>query len=224
MDYTIPFIILSILWLILLTISTFKRRHRHRFPPGPPPFPIIGNILHLGDKPHLSLTSLSKSHGPIISLKLGRTITVVISSPTLAQKVLQKHDQPFYMRAVPDAARPLSHNDVSIVWSQSQAQFRNLRKLCNSQLFTATRLDAIQELRREKVQQLIDYVSRKRDESEAVEIGPTTFTTALNLLSTTFFSTDLASYSSDESHEFKEFVWGSWRRPGNLIYRIFFLH
>ncbi|CAM8959092.1 unnamed protein product [Rhodiola kirilowii] len=212
MDYTMSFIILPILWLILLTISTFKRRHR--LPPGPPPFPIIGNILHLGDKPHLSLNSLSKSHGPIISLKLGQTITVVISSPTLAQKVLQKHDQAFYMRDVPDAARPLGHNDVSIVWAQSQAQFRNLRKLCNSQLFTATRLDASQELRREKVQQLIDYVSRKRDECEAVEIGPAAFTTALNLLSTTFFSTDLASYSSDESHEFKEFVWGIMEETG----------
>uniref|UniRef100_A0A7N0SZ89 Cytochrome P450 n=1 Tax=Kalanchoe fedtschenkoi TaxID=63787 RepID=A0A7N0SZ89_KALFE len=213
MDYTTPLILLSTLWLLLLTISTLTRSRR-RLPPGPRPYPVIGNIPQLGAKPHLSLTSLAKSHGPIISLQLGRTTTVVISSPALAQKVLQKQDQAFYMRAVPDAARPLGHNRVSIVWAQSPAKFRSLRKLCNSQLFTAQRLDASQELRRLKVQQLLDYVDRSCDDRLAVEIGAAAFTTSLNLLSTTFFSTDLASYSSDESHEFKDFVWGIMEETG----------
>ncbi|KAK7853123.1 inactive cytochrome p450 76ad1, partial [Quercus suber] len=45
--------------------------------PGPKPFPLIGNLLEVGDKPHKFLTKLSKDHGPIISVKLGQVTTIL---------------------------------------------------------------------------------------------------------------------------------------------------
>ncbi|KAL9858520.1 putative cytochrome P450 [Arabidopsis thaliana] len=39
-------------------------------PPGPPRLPIIGNIHLVGKNPHHSFTDLSKTYGPVMSLKL----------------------------------------------------------------------------------------------------------------------------------------------------------
>ncbi|RZB88986.1 Geraniol 8-hydroxylase [Glycine soja] len=58
----------------------------HKLPPRPSGFPIIGNLLELGEKPHKSLAKLAKIHGPIMSLKLGQITTVVVSSAQMAKE------------------------------------------------------------------------------------------------------------------------------------------
>ncbi|KAG6669665.1 hypothetical protein CIPAW_01G259900 [Carya illinoinensis] len=87
------------------------------FPPGPKAFPIVGNIsLELRNKPHQTLAKLSKQHGPLMTLKLGSTTTIVISSPDTAKEALQKHDQAFSSRTIPDAARAFDHHKFSMAW------------------------------------------------------------------------------------------------------------
>ncbi|KAJ4766250.1 Cytochrome P450 [Rhynchospora pubera] len=56
-------------------------------PPGPKPLPLIGNLHHLGDQPHLALQRLSCTYGPIFRLTLGFIPTVVVSSAKLAREV-----------------------------------------------------------------------------------------------------------------------------------------
>ena len=85
MNYSILLLLLSFLWSCInapiSALGSSKRKFgMARLQPGPRPFPIIGNLLELGDKPHQSLTTLSKTYGPLMSLKLGSTTTIVISS------------------------------------------------------------------------------------------------------------------------------------------------
>ncbi|KAL9414343.1 hypothetical protein AB3S75_042754 [Citrus x aurantiifolia] len=69
--------------------SSFVSRGRHKqLPPGPRPYPMIGNLLELDAKPHKSLAKLAKIHGPIMSLRLGQVTTVVFSSPSMAKAIL----------------------------------------------------------------------------------------------------------------------------------------
>ncbi|KAL8261313.1 hypothetical protein R6Q59_025362, partial [Mikania micrantha] len=56
-------------------------------PPGPNPLPIIGNLHLLGSQPHRSLAKLAQTHGPIMLLKLGQNITLVISSASAAKQL-----------------------------------------------------------------------------------------------------------------------------------------
>ncbi|KAB2620362.1 geraniol 8-hydroxylase-like [Pyrus ussuriensis x Pyrus communis] len=176
-------IIPCLLSLLYFSVQAFRcDPKRLLLPPGPKPFPIIGNLLELGNKPHLSLTNLSKRYGPIISLQLGQITTVVVSSSTMAKEVLRTHDQFLCNRTVPDAVQ----------------KWRNLRKICNNQLFATKVLDANQANRHLK----------------AVEIGRAAFKTTLNLLSRTVFSVDLADPSSEMGREFKEIVWGLMEESG----------
>ncbi|TXG46382.1 hypothetical protein EZV62_028110 [Acer yangbiense] len=175
-------------------------------PPGLRPFPVIGNILQLGKKPHQALAELSKTYGPIMSLKLGSITTIVISSPQVAKEALQKHDQALSSRTIPDGARSLNHHKHSIAWLPVSAPWRNLRKVCATQMFTAQRLDATQAVRQKKVQELVDYVHESCRSGSAVDIGQAAFTTVMNSISNTFFSVDLARYQSDLSQNFKNLV------------------
>ncbi|KAI3444653.1 hypothetical protein Pfo_001318 [Paulownia fortunei] len=184
------------------------RRKLAKLPPGPNPLPIIGNILELGQKPHQSLEKLSKIYGPLMRLKLGSMTTVVVSSPEIAKIVLQKYGQVFSSRTTLDAVRALDHHKLSVAWMPVDNQWRKLRKVCKENMFSVQRLNASQGLRREKLQNLYDYVSECCSSCQAVDIGRAAFTTSLNLMSATLFSVDFAAFGSDSSQELRDIVCG----------------
>ncbi|ONI30095.1 hypothetical protein PRUPE_1G231300 [Prunus persica] len=185
---------------------SFARRSPKKLPPGPKPLPFIGNLLELGNKPHRSLTKLSQRYGPIMTLHLGQITTVVVSSSTIAKQVLQTHDQLFCNRTVLDSVQACKHGENGMPWIPVSAKWRNLRKICNSQLFATKVLDASQANRRLKVQELIADVHESVVKGDGVEIGSAAFKTTLNLMSRTVFSVDLASQNSERAREFKELV------------------
>ncbi|KAL3634165.1 hypothetical protein CASFOL_021219 [Castilleja foliolosa] len=192
-------------WFLVLRSN---RRPPANLPPGPRPFPIIGNILQLGPNPHQSLTKLSITHGPLMFLQLGSISTVVVSSPQLAKEILQKQDQVFSSRTIPAAAEAHNHSELSILFLPVGNQWRKLRKICREQLFSAHRLDASKGLRQEKLHKLIDYVQKCSDRGREMNIGEAAFITSLNLMSATLFSVDFADFDSDVSQELKEAIEG----------------
>ncbi|KAK6920232.1 Cytochrome P450 [Dillenia turbinata] len=179
-----------------------------QLPPGPRPYPIIGNILELGARPHESLANLAKTYGPLMSLKLGSVTTIIVSSSSAAKEVLHKNDRSFAHRTVLDAIRALDHHKRSVIWSDADSKWRNLRKVCNTEIFSVQKLDACQDLRQKKIQELLYYVNHCCHTGQPVQIGRAAFTTTLNLLSNSIFSSDLASHTSESSQEFKDVVWG----------------
>ncbi|KAH6776597.1 hypothetical protein C2S52_014158 [Perilla frutescens var. hirtella] len=218
--YFLPYflVILSLVWIYICTVAltpiSQARKSSSRLPPGPYRLPIIGNILDLGSKPHHSLAKLSRKYGPVISLKLGAITAVVVSSPETAKVVLQKHDLSFSSRTIPCALEALNHHEFSLAWLPVGKQWRKLRKICREQLFSVERLDAGQELRREKVQRLYEYVKECSETGRAVDIGEAAFKTSLNLLSSTIFSSEFAQFDSDSSQEIKDAVWGAMKYSG----------
>ncbi|XP_047313950.1 geraniol 8-hydroxylase-like [Impatiens glandulifera] len=204
--------------LILLQLLVQVRRSR-RFPPGPISLPIIGNLLSLGDKPHRSLTRLAQTYGPIMSLKLGQLTTIVISSPSMAQEVLQKQDISFSNRFIPDAIRACDEYKLSIIWLPTNDRWRSLRKLAHTHVFSGRVLDSNQHVRRRKVEELMTHVRKCSHEGVAVNIGKETFQTSLNVLSNILFSVDLANFESNEAQVFKDLVWNITLESGkpNLV-------
>ncbi|XP_023750119.1 cytochrome P450 76T24 [Lactuca sativa] len=204
MDYPNIFLLLSfILTFIYVVLPGFCNS---RLPPGPYPFPIIGNILKLGNKPHRSLAILSKRYGPLMSLKLGRRTTIVVSSPDIAKEFFHTHDISFSSRTILDSIRAVDHDKYSIAWLPVGDQWRRLRRITNEYMFSAQCLDGSQLLRREKVQELVDYVDGCSTNEKVVDIGVAAFTTILNVLSKFIFSMDFAQYDTMSSQECREAV------------------
>ncbi|KAH9657552.1 cytochrome P450 family 76 subfamily C polypeptide 7 [Citrus sinensis] len=158
-------LISCILWLLftlvwVMALSFISSGRRKGLPPGPRPYPVIGNLLELGGKPHKSLAKLAKIHGPIMSLRLGQVTTVVVSSPSMAKTILKEHDSLFCDRKVPESilSQPYQHHEFSLVWLPVSPLWRSLRKICNMHIFTNQKLDANQDLRRKKIKGLLAYV------------------------------------------------------------------
>ncbi|XP_008222072.2 PREDICTED: geraniol 8-hydroxylase-like [Prunus mume] len=218
----------SLFFVFLFSIQALRSKanpKRHLLPPGPKPLPFIGNLLELGNKPHLDFKekrNLSHIYGPIITLQLGQVTTVVVSSSNTAKQVLQTHDQFLSNRTLPDAIQASDLRGDSLPWIPTSSKWRSLRKICNSHLFAPKILDANQPNRRMKVQELISDVNESLVKGEAVDIGRAAFKTTLNLLSRTIFSVDLADASSEMAREFKETVWGSMEEAGKPNWADFF--
>ncbi|KAF5443642.1 hypothetical protein F2P56_036180, partial [Juglans regia] len=173
MDFYSTLLCLCCTWVIFQAFrKTRSTAISKKLPPGPKPFPIIGNLLDLGDKPHKSLAKLAQIHGPIVSLKLGQVTTIIISSAETAKEVLQTHDQLLSSRTIPDAVRAHKQDEFGLPWIPISTQWRNLRKICNDQLFSKKALDANQNIRGMKLQELLAETRQSTIVKETFRLHP----------------------------------------------------
>lgn len=204
-------------WILVVALNFFPRGLRsgsRKLPPGPTPYPVIGNLLELGDKPHKSLAKLAEIHGPIMSLKFGQVTTVVVSSAAMAKEILQNQDTSFCNRTIPDAIYAHGHHEFGMPWLPVATLWRNLRKICSSHVFSSHHLDANQHLRRKKIEDLLAYVQQNCRAGTPIHIGQAAFNTTLNLISNTIFSIDLSDPTSNTAREFKQITWGMMEEAG----------
>ncbi|KAK8602265.1 hypothetical protein V6N12_052079 [Hibiscus sabdariffa] len=196
----------SFLFQALNSFRNGRKSSESKLPPGPRRLPILGNLLDLGDKPHRSLAKLSRVHGPVLSLQLGSLYTVVVSSEAMAKEVLQNQDLVFCNRTVVDAARACQFSEFGLVFIPVSPLWRTLRKVCAIHLFSTQKLDANQNLRREKIHELIGKVRKSSLEGEVIDVGQAAFEATLNLLSNTILSMDLVDPNSSLAQEFRTTV------------------
>ncbi|CAI8602335.1 unnamed protein product [Vicia faba] len=196
-----------LLFLSYIAITLFSRTKKHiNIPPGPSLLTLMLNASELGkQKPQHLLAKLSKIYGPIMRLKLGQITTFVISSPEIAQQVLQTHDLFLSDRTIPQAVAVLDHQHFSLPFMPACDLWRDLKKICKNHLFSSKTLDASYQLRCNKLQDFLCDIDRSSITGEAVDIGRAAFKTTLNFLSNTFFSMDFAN-SAGETDEYKDII------------------
>jgi hypothetical protein len=207
----------TLLWLLYvslascllykLSLSTKTGSDKARRPPGPAPLPLIGNILDLRGEPHHTLARLAETHGSVMSLRLGTTDALVVSSAAAAHDVLHRHDHVLAARSVTDAGRALGNHEHSVIWLPgSSPLWKRLRAVCTNHLFSARGLDATRAAREAKARELVAFLGRHAGAGEAVDVGRVVFSCVLNVVSNVLFSEDVADLSSDRAQELEMLV------------------
>ncbi|KAG0471092.1 hypothetical protein HPP92_015638 [Vanilla planifolia] len=142
---------------------------KYKLPPGPTPFPLIGNIHQLGDQPHLSLNRLSQKYGPLMLVYLGQIPTVIISGAKAASEVLRNQDHLFCNRKPLTATERFSYGGIDIAFAPHDDHWKQLRKLSNSEVFGPARVQSFQAIRREEVRALVSTIRRGSSSATVVE-------------------------------------------------------
>ncbi|KAL5702626.1 hypothetical protein ACHQM5_027821 [Ranunculus cassubicifolius] len=147
----------ALAWLatLILLFKGFFLRRKLNLPPGPKPWPIIGNLNQIGALPHQSIHKLSRKYGPLMQVKFGTTPVVVASSVETAKEFLKTHDLIFAGRPKLAAGKYTTYNYSDITWSQYGPYWRQARKMCIMELFSAKRIDSYEYIRVEETRNLI---------------------------------------------------------------------
>ncbi|KAL8172048.1 hypothetical protein V2J09_023852 [Rumex salicifolius] len=149
---------------VTLAIATkhFLDKIRNRnLPPSPfPAIPILGHF-HLFREPiHRSLLEISRRHGPILLLRLGFRQILLVSSPAGAAECLQKNDITFSNRPRFVAGELFGYNYTALSWAPYGDHWRNLRRISNTEILSANRLQQLASTRAEEAKSLIQRIYR----------------------------------------------------------------
>ncbi|KAL6520788.1 hypothetical protein OROHE_016969 [Orobanche hederae] len=149
--------IFAVLSLTVLSLHLLKKifyQKKLNPPPGPKPWPVIGNINLIGSLPHHSLHSLSQKYGPIMLLKFGSAPVVVGSSVAATKIFLKTMDLTFASRPKTSAGKITTYNYSDITWSP-YGPYWLARKMCLMELFSVRRLESYEYIRAEEMSSLL---------------------------------------------------------------------
>ncbi|XP_056419965.1 cytochrome P450 2K6-like [Hyla sarda] len=115
-------VLLAIVVILFLAKAFMNQKYGNykNFPPGPTPLPIIGNLLTINlSKPHKTFMELSKTYGPVFSVRLGMTKAVVLCGYDVVKDALINHAEAFNNRPHTPVVTKLIKNN-GIVFSNGE--------------------------------------------------------------------------------------------------------
>ncbi|GMN32312.1 hypothetical protein TIFTF001_003602 [Ficus carica] len=190
-----PTLLLVFFPLIFLVTKRLKSSFSKSppLPPGPSPWPILGNIPHLKNEPlYVTLARFAKNYGSdLISLKLGSQLLVVGSSPAAAMEILKTHDRNLSARYVPHIipAKNPEYNNFSLGWTfECNDSWKNMRSLCRAELFSVKALQSQASIREKKVVEMLEFISKM--EGKVVKIRDIIFASIFNMMGKILVSKD----------------------------------
>ncbi|XP_045794690.1 cytochrome P450 703A2 [Trifolium pratense] len=142
-------------WSIEKSPSLHKK---NVLPPGPPRWPIVGNLLQLGQLPHRDFASLCDKYGPLVYLKLGNIDVITTNDPDIIREILVSQDDIFASRPRTLAAVHLAYGCGDVALAPLGPHWKRMRRICMEHLLTTKRLESFSKHRQEEAQHLVKDV------------------------------------------------------------------
>ncbi|GJN04510.1 hypothetical protein PR202_ga22063 [Eleusine coracana subsp. coracana] len=131
-------------------------------PPGPWQLPLIGSLHHLVcTLPHHAMRDLSQRHGPLMLLRMGEHVAVVVSSADVAQDMFKGHETTFEQRpSTPGIDEVYSGNGaLGVIFAPYGEHWRLLRRILVTELLSARRVEAFRHIRQDEAARLVSSIA-----------------------------------------------------------------
>ncbi|PPD72024.1 hypothetical protein GOBAR_DD31069 [Gossypium barbadense] len=157
------FLVLCLLVSLFVVKAKGKSRKKPILPPGPTPWPIIGNIpeiLSKKNKPTYRWINgfMKELNTDIACIRLANTHVISVTSPEIAREFLKKHDAVFASRPVTMATEYSSRGFLTIAVVPWGDQWKKMRKVMASEIMTAARPRSLLYKRTEEVDNLVRFI------------------------------------------------------------------
>lgn len=198
-------------------ISATKNR---RLPPGPPGWPIFGNMFQLGEMPHRTLTNLREKYGPILWLKIGAVNTMAILSAKEATIFFKNHDHAFSDRTVIETMRVHNYDKSSLALAPYGSYWRLMRRLVTVDMLVLKRINDTVSIRRKCVNDMLAWVAkearaRELEDGRGLHVARFIFFMSFNMFGNLMLSRDLFDMESENGSEFFAAVMGMMEWTGH---------
>ncbi|KAH9308120.1 hypothetical protein KI387_036031, partial [Taxus chinensis] len=176
-------------------------------PPGPHPWPLLGNLLHLGELPHQYLAALAKKYGPLMFIHLGSIPAVVVSSPAMAKEFLKTHDLFFANRPADSAGIYLAYEGKDMAYASYRDYWRPMKKLYTIELLTPKRNETFKSMREEEVAGIIRSIWKQSEQgARCVDLTKLLFSLTLNIFSRMSAGRIFSDHEFRGGRKFKEIM------------------
>lgn len=146
------------IFLFLLLAYKLYQRLKFKLPPGPRPWPVVGNLYDIKPVRFRCFSEWSQAYGPIISVWFGSTLNVVVSNSELAKEVLKENDQQLADRHRSRSAAKFSRDGTDLIWADYGPHYVKVRKVCTLELFSPKRLEALRPIREDEVTAMVESI------------------------------------------------------------------
>ncbi|KAL8510468.1 hypothetical protein ACS0TY_017326 [Phlomoides rotata] len=156
----------SLIFLVLLSKLLKKEKNPENLPPSPPGLPVIGHLHHLGGGlVHHAMTRINKKYGPVVALKLGEVMTVVISSRETTKEALRTKDPACADRPDSGVLEIMFYNYSDIAFGAYSEYWRQMRKICILEMLSAKNVKSFGYIRAEEMDLLVKSVKSSAGEA-----------------------------------------------------------
>ncbi|GFP86478.1 geraniol 8-hydroxylase, partial [Phtheirospermum japonicum] len=104
-------------------------------------------------------------------------------------------------RTTPDAVTAENGYELALPWLPACLQWKKLKKICNTHIFSPQKLDSLRDLRHQAMKNMVQRVIAAQEVGEVIPIGGLVFATVVQLLSNSLFSSDMLNPASDAMKE-----------------------
>nr|AXU39897.1 coumarate 3-hydroxylase [Narcissus papyraceus] len=152
---------------LLISFLLFKKLTT-KLPPGPKPWPVVGNLYDIKPVRFRCFAEWAQTYGPIMSVWFGTTLNIVVSSSELAKEVLKEKDQILADRPRNRAAARFSRDGKDLIWADYGPHYVKVRKVCNLELFSPKRLEGLRPIREDEVTAMVESIFRECTQQDKI--------------------------------------------------------
>nr|A0A2H5AIX6.1 RecName: Full=p-coumarate 3-hydroxylase; AltName: Full=Cytochrome P450 C3H [Narcissus pseudonarcissus]AUG71937.1 p-coumarate 3-hydroxylase [Narcissus pseudonarcissus] len=162
-----PLSISIAIFSLLISFLLYKKLTT-KLPPGPKPWPVVGNLYDIKPVRFRCFAEWAQTYGPIMSVWFGTTLNIVVSSSELAKEVLKEKDQILADRPRNRAAARFSRDGKDLIWADYGPHYVKVRKVCNLELFSPKRLEGLRPIREDEVTAMVESIFRECTQQDKI--------------------------------------------------------
>uniref|UniRef100_A0A1W7HBU3 Cytochrome P450 n=1 Tax=Scoparia dulcis TaxID=107240 RepID=A0A1W7HBU3_SCODU len=202
MDSAWTYLLFSTIILLPAYLLLWRRRSptaTENLPPGPPGWPVFGNMFDLGSMPHVTLTGLKKDYGPVVWLRIGSINTMVLLNAKSAAEHFKNHDVNFAERNIIEVMKSQDFHKSSVSLSPYGPYWRVMKRIMTVEMLVHKRINETAGIRRRCIADMVDWIG---NEAGRIHVGRFVFLASFNMLGNLMLSRDLVSPDSEKGAEF----------------------